>query len=139
VVRVVISGSIVRFDRARGYGFIAPDHGGEDVFVHVRELGMEDIACGARVEFSVLEGERGLKAYAVQVLDSGVAKVPTDPADPASSAVGDDEMCEVISVAEYGRLITDVLRSVAPEVTGAQIVEVRGRLTEFARRHGWVD
>lgn len=137
MVAVMISGKIVRFDRSRGYGFIAPDHGGEDVFVHVRELDAENVATGTRVEFSVVDGERGLKAYAVRVLGSekGNGSAPAQP----SGTVADDETCVVISVAEYGTLVTDVLLTVAPDLTGTQIVEVRRRLTEFARGHGWVD
>jgi Cold shock proteins len=134
----MVSGKIVRFDRARGYGFIAPDHGGEDVFVHVRELDVEDVTTGARVEFSVVDGERGLKAYGVRVLGSengNGASAAARPEDPTT----EDDTYEVISAADYGRLITDVLLSTAPTLTGTQIVEVRRRLTELARGHGWVD
>jgi cold shock protein len=129
VVALVITGRIVRFDRARGYGFIAPDHGGEDVFVHVRELGLEDIGTGARVR--VVDGERGLRAYGVRVLDSGgvATLAPDTPGSTSSSGVDDrgpasngsvddrgpasgnrvdDETCEVIAAAEYGRSITAV-------------------------------
>jgi hypothetical protein len=37
----VAVGTVVRFDRRRGYGFVAPEDGGEDVFVHRHVIGKE--------------------------------------------------------------------------------------------------
>ena len=36
---MMLTGKVIRFDDVRGYGFIAPDGGGEDVFVHANVLG----------------------------------------------------------------------------------------------------
>lgn len=70
-------GTVVRFDEVKGYGFITPDDGGDDVFVHANELSNRDagITCGTRVQFGVLDGGRGLKAYDVRVIDR------TEPAE----------------------------------------------------------
>jgi CspA family cold shock protein len=133
----VVAGKIVRFDRGRGYGFIAPDSGGEDVFVHAKELdGLNEVSTGTRVQFSVIDGGRGLKAYGVRVIDDRTrpARPPAAPADDR-----EDDMCEVLSEAEFARAITDVLLAVTPEATGAQIMEIRRRMTEFASRHGWLE
>ena len=66
------TGRILRFDDLRGYGFIVPDGGGEDVFVHANEL-LDDKSTftpGTVVEFEVTEGERGLKAFAVRPVEA---------------------------------------------------------------------
>jgi CspA family cold shock protein len=66
----MLTGKVVQFDDMRGYGFIAPDKGGEDVFVHANVLADDKLLFvpGLPVEFEVTEGDRGLKAYAVHVL-----------------------------------------------------------------------
>ncbi|GLY17923.1 cold shock domain-containing protein [Kineosporia rhizophila] len=72
------TGKILRFDEIRGYGFIAPDSGGEDVFLHANALLAEkhQYHPGVPVEFDVIEGERGLKATGVRVI-KGRAGSPT--------------------------------------------------------------
>src|SRR4051794_14003130 len=95
-------GIVVRFDDAKGYGFIAPDDGGDDVFVHANELSGRgtSVACGTRVEFGVLDGGRGLKAYDVRVLEgpaTGAAEAPspgTGEAAPGKAEGQGDETCE---------------------------------------------
>lgn len=81
------TGKILRFDEIRGYGFIAPDAGGEDVFLHANALLAEkhQYHPGVPVEFDVIEGERGLKATAVRVIKGRpvVPPVSTAPAKPA--------------------------------------------------------
>ncbi|MFI1018981.1 cold-shock protein [Streptomyces sp. NPDC020965] len=81
-------GIVVRFDDTKGYGFIAPDDGGDDVFVHANELSeaSRTIACGTRVEFGVLDGGRGLKAYGVQIV--GQAPAAAVSTDAAGATVG---------------------------------------------------
>jgi cold shock protein len=148
VVVVVAVGRILRFDDVRGYGFIAPAGGGEDVFVHANDFGERRhlVHAGMRVEYEVEEGDRGLKVATVQVLDSGG---PAGPADrPAVSverrskaaAVGEDDgMCDVLAPGEFTTEITEVLIQHVPSVTGGQIAQIRQRLVDHARSHGWVE
>lgn len=60
----MVAGRVVRFDGSRGYGFVAPEGGGEDVFLHVNDLLIpeEYVRPGLVVEFDVENGERGPKA-----------------------------------------------------------------------------
>lgn len=65
-------GTVSWFDETRGFGFLAPDDGGPDVFVHARALpDGGTLEPGQRVAFDVREGDRGLQADRVRVLDDG--------------------------------------------------------------------
>ncbi|ROO58437.1 putative cold-shock DNA-binding protein [Micromonospora sp. Llam0] len=137
------AGRVVRFDEGRGYGFIAPDDGGDDVFVHAGELTQRGIrvATGTRVSFKVIDGGRGPKAYDVEIIDDATGSASGAVSRPAgtSGEGGDDELCEIFSEPEYLQRITELLLSDAPYLTGAQIVELRGHLLRFSRKCGWVD
>lgn len=64
-------GNVKWFNDAKGYGFITPDHGGEDVFVHFSAIagsGRRSLADGARVEFNVTRGPKGMQAQDVRTL-----------------------------------------------------------------------
>ncbi|MCP2166357.1 cold-shock protein [Goodfellowiella coeruleoviolacea] len=132
------TGSVVRFDKTRGFGFIAPDEGGDDVFVHASVLNDDAqlMVSGTRVQFQVMEGERGLKAFGVQILET---PAPVTPRVDVRTVSREDDLCDVLSTAEFAQKITDVLIEVAPAVTGAQIVQVRQRLVSFAQSHGWIE
>ncbi|MBI2254490.1 MAG: cold-shock protein [Proteobacteria bacterium] len=50
----MVSGTVLWFKGAKGYGFVKPDDGGADVFVHVAELDasdLRDLAEGQRIRF----------------------------------------------------------------------------------------
>jgi CspA family cold shock protein len=56
------TGTVKWFSNAKGYGFITPDSGGEDLFVHHTEIagsGFKTLAEGAKVEFEVTQGQKG--------------------------------------------------------------------------------
>ncbi|KAL3123618.1 hypothetical protein niasHT_002509 [Heterodera trifolii] len=65
-----VSGRVKWFDFSKGYGFITRDDGGQDVFLHassiVRKVNMYFVLIeGQRVEFDVIDGEKGREAAAV--------------------------------------------------------------------------
>lgn len=65
------TGTVKRFNKIKGYGFIAPDNGGEEVFVHFSQIKMEaykELKEGQRVGFEIEKGERGEFAVGVVVI-----------------------------------------------------------------------
>jgi CspA family cold shock protein len=58
-------GSVKWFNAAKGYGFITPDEGGAELFVHHSQIqmnGYRQLEEGQRVAFEVTEGQKGLQA-----------------------------------------------------------------------------
>ena len=65
-------GTVKWFDNRKGYGFVQRDDTNEDVFVHFRQIqgeGFKSLFEGQRVEFGLVERDRGLAAEDLQVLD----------------------------------------------------------------------
>ena len=63
-------GQVKWFNDAKGYGFITPEEGGKDLFVHFSALagdGFKTLAEGAKVEFERVEGQKGPEARNVSV------------------------------------------------------------------------
>jgi CspA family cold shock protein len=59
------TGTVKWFSEAKGYGFITPDEGGKDVFVHhngIAGSGFKTLAEAARVEYELREGAKGPEA-----------------------------------------------------------------------------
>ncbi len=60
-------GTVKWFNIEKGYGFIQPDDGGKDVFVHANDLAGAILNEGTRVEFEIVQGKKGPQASSVQV------------------------------------------------------------------------
>ena len=78
-------GTVSWYDADKGFGFVTPDSGGEDAFVHVRALtgGLTELSEGDRVTFDVAESEKGPQARNVRLVGGSARR-----AAPAPSAHG---------------------------------------------------
>lgn len=65
-------GTVIRFNKIKGYGFIQSDEGGEEIFVHFSEVqteGYKALQVGQRISYLLKQGEKGEFATQVQVID----------------------------------------------------------------------
>jgi CspA family cold shock protein len=65
-----MTGTIKKIMRDKGFGFIVPDDGSDDVFFHrsrLEKVQFEDLREGEEVEFQVRPGEKGPQAFAVKL------------------------------------------------------------------------
>jgi cold shock CspA family protein len=146
-------GRVIKFNEARGFGFIAPSTGGEDVFLHVNDLTFPEhyLRVGQMVEFDAEPGDGGLKASRVRLYEPRVAVPSTMAAKPSapvntttatateSTGETDEDVCDVLTVQEFTIRVTDLLLRRCGSMTGTQISTARDALTELALSHGWVD
>lgn len=135
------TGKVLQFDPGRGYGFVAADDGGDDIFLHasVFDGDPSELIPGAPLEFQVMAGDRGRKAFAVHFAGPRTGP-PEQPVLPSQLIAADEEqMCDVLSHTEFTGELTELLLNTIPALTGPQILEVRQGLLEFARTRGWVD
>ena len=64
-------GTVKWFNAEKGFGFIAPDEGNDDVFVHYSEIqgnGFRTLEENQRVEFEIAQGPKGLQAENIRPL-----------------------------------------------------------------------
>jgi cold shock protein len=61
------SGTVKFFNQSKGFGFITPDDGSKDVFVHANALN-DEINEGDKVEYDVAESPKGLNATNVKLI-----------------------------------------------------------------------
>ena len=59
-------GTVKFFNQTKGFGFIAPDDGGKDIFVHANDLNGATITEGDKVTYEVEESRKGLNAVNVE-------------------------------------------------------------------------
>ena len=67
------TGTVKWFNDSKGYGFIAPDDGGKDLFAHFRDIqagdGFRSLAENARVQFDVAQGPKGPQASNIRAIN----------------------------------------------------------------------
>lgn len=67
-----ITGTVNMYKADKGFGFVGQDGGGKDVFVHVTALaraGLTELAKGQRVRMKIGQGQKGLEAQTIELLD----------------------------------------------------------------------
>jgi len=67
-----MAGTVKWYNRDKGFGFVQPDDGGRDVFVHASTLqrgGIADLTEGQRVHMSVVAGAKGREASTISYAD----------------------------------------------------------------------
>jgi CspA family cold shock protein len=67
------TGTVKWFNDKKGYGFITPEDGEKDCFVHfsaIQAEGFKSLKEGQRVEFEIVDGEKGPAAQNVQIAES---------------------------------------------------------------------
>lgn len=65
------NGTVKWFNDSKGFGFITPDEGGDDVFAHFSQInakGFRSLAENQRVSFDIVDGPKGKQASNIQVL-----------------------------------------------------------------------
>lgn len=147
------NGKVVHFDTQRGFGFLAPDAGGEDVFLHVNDIDFDESALrpGTEVTFDVEKGDKGLKAVNVAVV--GGAPAPSAPrrdhrdqrdqrGDRREQAPRRDAAARPASGAldmqSFVDELTELLLDSSDDLTAGQIIAIRQRIADFAFARGWV-
>ena len=122
------SGRVKWFDAEKGFGFVSRDDGGKDVFVHRDALpeGVEELAKGQKVEYSIIDTRRGVQAM-------GVHLVATPQAGPGAAPVEKPKR----SAEELNSLLQDMIGVLEQQImpplsrgrypdrkTGAKIAEL---------------
>lgn len=66
------TGTVKWFNDAKGFGFIKPDDGGEDLFAHFSAInmgGFKSLKEGQKVSFEIVDGQKGKQAGNIQTVE----------------------------------------------------------------------
>ncbi|MGA1370776.1 MAG: cold shock domain-containing protein CspD [Pseudomonadales bacterium] len=94
------TGKVKWFNNAKGYGFVLPDHGGEDLFAHYSTIqmdGYKTLRAGQDVTFDIEAGPKGLHAVNIRTADAAIpvrAEAPPSPAR-SSARLAEEEETEI--------------------------------------------
>ncbi len=72
-------GTVKWFNNAKGYGFILPEDGANDIFAHFSAIVMEGyktLKAGQEVSFDIIQGEKGLHATNITPSDTATSAMP---------------------------------------------------------------
>ena len=81
-----VRGSVKWFNVVKGYGFVTPDDGSPDVFLHLsvlRQAGFDKLLPGATVTCEAVQGAKGLQAHRIMNIDTSTADPAAEEAAPA--------------------------------------------------------
>lgn len=110
-------GEVFRYEPSKGYGFIKPDEGGPDVFLHISQLvhgqDPDRLKPHERVTYQVTQDSKGSKAMHIRFEDGEPPEL-------------DDDLCDVLTVSEFDQVLDGI------------VTRVRAEMHDIARRHGWV-
>lgn len=65
------TGTVKRFNKIKGYGFVTPDAGGNEVFVHFSEIqasGFKELIEGQKISYELARGDKGEYATKVEII-----------------------------------------------------------------------
>ncbi len=91
------TGTVKWFNAGKGYGFVERDNGEGDVFIHYSAIsgtGFKTLDEGQRVEFDVVESDKGPQAQEVEPLGESVTSFSTEPEDSEESFSTESEDSE---------------------------------------------
>ncbi|MGJ0120728.1 cold-shock protein [Williamsia sp. MIQD14] len=155
-----VTGKVVHYDANRGFGFLAPDSGGADVFLHINDIDIDEQALkpGAQVSFDVEATERGSKAVNLAVTGAGADAAPRggrrddrerdtrgdhrndrgDRTERAPRRTPRSTDAAVLDATTFVEELTEILLDASGDLTATQIIAIRGRVADFAVARGWV-
>ncbi len=68
---MAVTGTVKWFNDAKGFGFITPDQGGDDLFAHFSEIrsnGFKSLQENQKVSFEITQGQKGKQASNIQII-----------------------------------------------------------------------